>query len=38
MRQDPLEEGLPMPDVSLRENLELMQYVVSAGAGPKINR
>jgi hypothetical protein len=37
-RQDSLGEGLPKPDVSLRDNLELMQFVVSTGAGPKINR
>ncbi len=37
-RQSSLEENLPTLDVSLRENLDLMQYVVSAGAGPKINR
>lgn len=36
--QDSLDEGLPEPDISLRDNLDLMQYVVSAGAGPKINR
>jgi hypothetical protein len=37
-RQDPLEEGIPGLDVSLRDNIDLMQYVLSAGAGPKINQ
>jgi hypothetical protein len=38
-RQDALgSEGLPKPEVSLADNLELMQFVVSTGAGPKINR
>ncbi len=37
-KQDPVLEGLPEPEANLRENLDLMQYVVSAGAGPKINR
>ena len=37
-KQNTLGGGLPKPEVSLRDNLELMQFVVSAGAGPKINR
>ncbi len=37
-RQDPVSEGLPELAVNFRDNLDLMQFVFSAGAGPKINR
>ncbi|TLN01840.1 hypothetical protein FDZ71_13420 [bacterium] len=37
-RQDPYEEGVPALDADLRANLDLMQFVVPAGAGPKVNR
>jgi hypothetical protein len=36
--QDPYEEGVPDLDVDLRANLDLMQFVVPAGSGPKFNR
>lgn len=38
VKQSSIGDSLPAPAVGLRENLDLMQYVVSAGAGPKINR
>ena len=37
-RQDPFEEGVPEMDIDLRANLDLMQFVVPAGSGPKFNR
>lgn len=38
LKQSATGDNMPALDISLRENLDLMQYVVSAGAGPKINR
>ena len=37
-RQDPFEEGVPELSVDLSANLDLMQFVVPAGSGPKFNR
>jgi hypothetical protein len=37
-RQNPYEEGFPELNVDLRANLDLMQFVVPAGGGPKINQ
>lgn len=38
VRQNPYEEGFPELNVDLRANLDLMQFVVPAGGGPKINQ
>jgi hypothetical protein len=38
VRQNLADEGLPQPGVDLRANLDLMQFVVPTGSGPKLNQ